>query len=215
MIKIKRLIFNSFHVNTFIVSDNTGECAIIDAGCSNDSEFQKLKSYIQQNNLQPIKLLNTHCHVDHIVGNKYVATAYGLKVTANKKDEYLLNDSILSYLGFGHKAADIPPIEESISEGDEIVVGNLKMRVIEAPGHTPGCVVFYIEEAKAAIVGDVLFNGSIGRTDLPGGDYDVMMNSLKRLLDELPSDTIIHCGHGDSTEIGFEKMSNPFLEFIH
>lgn len=215
MIQVHTMVFNDFRVNTSIVYDASGECVIVDAGCNDEEEYAELKSYLKQNHLRPVKLLNTHYHIDHITGNKYFKEEMDLKVVAHKNNEYLLDDTILSFMGFGKLKKDIASIDEYIAEGDTISFGDSELEVIEAPGHTKGCVVYYSPTAGFAIVGDVLFSGSIGRTDLPGGDYDVLMESLKKITSKLPEDTKVYCGHGPSTTIGYELRSNPFLEFLH
>jgi glyoxylase-like metal-dependent hydrolase (beta-lactamase superfamily II) len=167
--------------------------------------------FISENNLKPIKLINTHCHLDHICGNKYVAETWGLKLEASFLDEYNLERSIQAGKLYNMPIEPSPPIEVDLKEGDEIRFGNSLLTILFTPGHSAGSLSFYSEEHQILIAGDVLFRMSIGRTDLPGGDFDTLISTIKTKLFILPEETIVYSGHGDETTIGDEMKNNPFL----
>lgn len=209
---IKCFEFNMFPVNTYVLSDETDEAVIIDAGCYYEDEQEKLRQYIERNGLKVKHLLNTHLHLDHIFGNAFVERKYGVKPEASAEDEFLL-PKLKEYCHmFGFELnEETPPIGKYLKEGDEVSFGNTVLTVIEAPGHSPGSLVFYSEKNNCMFCGDVLFRGSIGRTDLDKGDYHQLVNSIKNKLFTLPDQTIVYTGHGESTTIGNEKMNNPFF----
>jgi glyoxylase-like metal-dependent hydrolase (beta-lactamase superfamily II) len=184
---------------------------IIDPGCYVAAEQQQLKNFIEEKKLKPVRLLNTHCHVDHVAGNAFVHDTYALKPVIHKNDLPILESQERVCALYGLNCDVSPMAEEFIEEGDIIRFGNSALKVIFTPGHAPGHVVFYNAENKFVINGDVLFSGSIGRTDLPYGDFDTLEQSIKTKMYTLPDDTIVHCGHGPSTTIGKEKQSNPFV----
>ncbi len=211
MIKIKRLVFNNFQVNTYILYNDKGNCIIIDPGCSNDSENKTLSDFISCNNLKPSRLLLTHGHIDHILGASFVIKQYDLPLEVHKEDLHMIELSP-AYAGNFGLTINIPKrIEASLAEGDTIKFDDSEIKIIHIPGHSPGSVAFYSAEEKFIIVGDVLFKGSIGRTDLPGGNYDVLMESIGTKLMTLNEDTTVFSGHMGETTIGIEKRSNPFI----
>jgi glyoxylase-like metal-dependent hydrolase (beta-lactamase superfamily II) len=195
----------------YIIYDETKECIIIDPGCYFHHEREELVDFISENNLKPIKLINTHCHLDHICGNKYVAETWGLKLEASFLDEYNLERSIQAGKLYNMPIEPSPPIEVDLKEGDEIRFGNSLLTILFTPGHSAGSLSFYSEEHQILIAGDVLFRMSIGRTDLPGGDFDTLISTIKTKLFILPEETIVYSGHGDETTIGDEMKNNPFL----
>jgi glyoxylase-like metal-dependent hydrolase (beta-lactamase superfamily II) len=195
----------------YIIYDETKECIIIDPGCYFHHEREELVDFISENNLKPIKLINTHCHLDHICGNKYVAETWGLKLEASFLDEYNLERSIQAGKLYNMPIEHSPPIEVNLKEGDEIRFGNSLLTILFTPGHSAGSLSFYSEEHQILIAGDVLFRMSIGRTDLPGGDFDTLISTIKTKLFILPEETIVYSGHGDETTIGDEMKNNPFL----
>ena len=211
MITVKKFVFNAIEENTYILYDETKECVIIDPGCYNDAEKKTLKDYIETNGLKPVVLLNTHCHFDHIFGNAYVCREFGIELWAHEADVYNIERSEAYTAMFGMKIEPSPLPSHYLTDGEEIKFGNSTLKVIHTPGHSPGCVCFYSEKDKLLISGDTLFNGSIGRTDLPGGDYDQIMDSLLNKLMKLSGDTVVYCGHGPNTEIGQEFLYNPFI----
>ncbi|MGZ3864611.1 MAG: MBL fold metallo-hydrolase [Bacteroidia bacterium] len=211
MLTIKSFTFGPFQENTFILHDASNECVIIDPGCYTSTEQQVLKKYIEEKKLKPVYLLNTHCHVDHVAGNSFVSETYGLLPIIHKEDLIVLQNQQRVCDTYGLNCDPSPMPERFINDDDIISFGNTKLRVLYTPGHAPGHVVFYNEENKFVINGDVLFNGSIGRTDLPLCSFEDLEHSIRTKLYTLPDDIVVHCGHGPSTTIGQEKRSNPFV----
>ena len=211
MISIKKFTFKPVQENTFIVYDETGECTIIDAGCYFDYERQELDKFIIEKQLKPVRLINTHCHFDHIMGITHCRAKYHLPFETHPDEEVLVERAVDHGDRFGIPVEPIDAPDSYFREGDQITFGNSYLEVIEAPGHSPGGVVFYNPEQKILIAGDVLFYGSIGRTDLPGGSFEQLTGNIKTKLLILPEETVVYCGHGPETTIGFEKKNNPFL----
>ncbi len=203
--------FGPFQENTFVVFDESKECVIIDPGCYSTLEQQEVKNFITEKGLKPVHLLNTHCHVDHVAGNAFIHDTYKLLPLCHKEDLKVLEGQERVSAMYGLPCDPSPMPEKFIDEGDVISFGNTKLKVIFTPGHAPGHVVFYNAENKFVINGDVLFNGSIGRTDLAYGDFDTLEESIKTKMYTLPEDTIVYCGHGPQTTIGHEKRTNPFV----
>ncbi|MFD2514736.1 MBL fold metallo-hydrolase [Pontibacter locisalis] len=205
------LTFNPFQENTYLLHDDTKECVVIDPGCYEKHEQEELKKFVKDNDLKVVRLLNTHCHIDHVLGNKFVADTYNVPLEIHPDEEQILR-AVPTYApnyGFQLYAEQLP--EKYLKEGDIVKFGNTELEVILAPGHAPGHVVFYNKPEKTVIGGDVLFQGSIGRTDLPGGDFDTLIQSIKTKLFTLPDDVTVYSGHGPETTIGYEKKYNPFL----
>lgn len=212
MIHVKGFTFNPFQENTYVLYDDTRECVIIDPGCYDPEEKLELTEFIKKEGLKPVKLLNTHCHIDHVLGNKYASETWSLELFIHKNEVVLL-DSVESYgTTFGVFAEKSPAAAGFLNEGDMVVFGNSNLAVIFTPGHSPGSITFYSAEEKFLISGDVLFYQSIGRTDLPGGDYGTLIKSIKEKLLILPDETKVYSGHGPVTTIGAEKKLNPFLK---
>ncbi len=208
--KIKKFTFNSFQENTYIVSSNK-DCMIIDPGCSSQSEKNDLTSYIEDNKLNPIALINTHCHLDHIFGNNFIAKKYKLRPKMHKKDFPLLERSV-DIAKIYNVPLDPPPLEvDFIKEKDTIQIGETMWEIIFTPGHAPGHICLLNKKDNVIIVGDVLFLMSIGRTDLPGCNHDDLIHSIQNKIINLDEKITVLCGHGDNTTIGFEKNNNPFL----
>lgn len=211
MIKIKTFIFNPFQENTYLLSDETGECIVIDPGCYDPDEKKLLSDYIAENNLSCKMLVNTHCHIDHILGNAYIESLYKPLVAAHTEDAFLLNEANKYAQIFGF-TVDQPPVPTlHLTDGAELKFGNSTLKVLHVPGHSPGSIALYAAEQNFVIVGDVLFRGSIGRTDLAKGDYDKLRESIFTKLMTLPPDTVVFSGHGPKTSIHEEALSNPFL----
>lgn len=211
MITIDCFTFNGFQENTYVLRDETNECVIIDPGCYTSSEQQQLHDFILKNQLTPVKLLNTHCHIDHILGNKYVATTFNVGLEMHEKDLPTLHATTEYGHLYGFTVDPSPEPSLFLKEGDVVKFGNSVLDVLFVPGHAPGHIVFVNHKQKFVINGDVLFYGSIGRTDLPGGNHDTLINSIKTKMFALDDDYTIYTGHGPSTTIGFEKANNPFL----
>lgn len=209
--QIKKFTFNPLQENTLIIYDETGECAIIDAGCYFENEYMELDRFIAEKQLKPVRLINTHCHFDHIMGVTHCRAKYKLQFEAHTDEANLVEHAVDSGDRFGIPMEPIDKPDAFFKEGDKINFGNSYLQVIEAPGHSPGGVVFYNPEQKILIAGDVLFYGSIGRTDLPGGSFEKLVGNIQTKLLTLPEETVVYCGHGPETTIGFEKKHNPFL----
>jgi glyoxylase-like metal-dependent hydrolase (beta-lactamase superfamily II) len=211
MIKIEKFVVNPLGENSFIVSDETGECIFIDPGFYFGEEHEEIKAYLTENNLKPVKITNTHCHFDHIMGVEFVRNEFTIPLCAHSDDAFWIGNAVEQAKRFGFNMNPVQPINEFLVENETIKFGNTELVVIHVPGHSPGHVVFYNKEAEVLIAGDVLFYGSIGRTDLPGGNYEQLITNIKTKLFVLPDSTKVYCGHGPETTIGFEKSSNPFL----
>ena len=214
MVQIQRLIFNTFQVNTYILWDETKECAIIDPGCYGDEEEDTISRFIREKGLKPVRLLQTHCHIDHIAGMAFISHKYSLKAEAHPAGKLFITHSQKTAFMYGMEdlVAIIP--ELPLKEGDVIRFGKSELNVVETPGHADGSVCFISHADKFVITGDVLFYQSIGRTDLPTGDYDLLIRNIKEKLLTLPADYKVYPGHGPETTIGFEAYSNPFLTDI-
>ena len=211
MLQIKVLTFNPVQENTYLLFNEKNECIIIDPGCYYDNEKEALIVAIDKNNLRPEKLINTHCHLDHVFGNKFIAEKYKLTLHLHKAEEQMLKMAPASGLMFNLPFDNYSGEFIFLNEGDIITLGADKLEVIHAPGHSPGSICFYCKEQKFIIGGDVLFNQSIGRTDLPQGNHEDLIKSIKEKLFMLPDDVTVYSGHGIETSIGYEKKNNPFL----
>lgn len=211
MIQIKKFTFNPVQENTFILYDETRECVIIDPGCYTAKERQTLDLFITEKKLTPIKVINTHCHFDHIMGVTWCRSHYHINFEAHANEAPLVERAVEHGDLFGIPMEPVEAPDAFFNEGDRISFGHSYLEVIEAPGHSPGGVVFYNPEQHILIAGDVLFYGSIGRTDLPGGSYEKLVGNIKTKLLTLPEKTTVYCGHGPETTVGFEKRNNPFL----
>ena len=210
--KIARLSFNPLQVNTYILWDETLEAVVIDAAASNERENEILDKFIADHGLKVIRAVNTHGHFDHLMGVSHVCEKYGVGLALSAKDKFLLENAASSAMMFGIRMGGVPQsIELDLSEVESITFGNTELKVIPTPGHTPGHVVLYAPEAKVLFTGDTLFRESIGRTDLPGGDYSWIMRSIIDNLLPLGDEVKIYPGHGDDSTIGHESMYNPFV----
>lgn len=212
MAQVVQMTFNPFQENTYLVYDETGECIIFDPGCFEAHEKQALRKKIEELNLRPVRLINTHCHLDHVFGNKFVAETYQLPL-----EIHALEAQVLAMVPQVCQMYGLPLPEESpapskfLKEGETITFGNTVLKMLFTPGHSPGSLSFYCAEDKFLIAGDVLFYGSIGRTDLPGGDHETLINAIKTQLLPLGDDITVHPGHGPATRMGYERKNNPFL----
>ncbi len=210
MIHIKTLVFNPFSENTYIVYDDTLTAVIVDPGCYEKEEKEELDNFIKSKNLTIKYLLNTHTHIDHVLGNYHVKEKYKVPFLMHKKDEPVLK-AVKAYApnyGFANYTEASP--DQFLEEGDEVAFGNSKFSVLFLPGHAPGHIGFYNKQEKILLSGDVLFRGSVGRTDLPGGHHETLINSIQQKLFVLPNDVVVYPGHGSTTTLGVEKISNPY-----
>jgi hydroxyacylglutathione hydrolase len=209
--KIKKFIFNAFQVNTYLLYDESLECVIVDAACYGDKEQQELAGYIAANKLKIVRNINTHCHVDHILGNAFIASEYGIYPEYHEESVPFFLTARELATSFGYELVTIPDPKGFIQEGTIITYGTNSLKVIYTPGHAAGSVCFYNSDKRFVLTGDVLFKETIGRTDLPSGNFDLLMNSIQKKLFSLPPDTVVYAGHGPDTTIGYEKTNNPFI----
>lgn len=212
MLTVHSFIFNPFQENTYILYDESKECIIIDPGCYTPEEQDALTDYIRSHELKPVRLILTHCHIDHILGNNFVYKTYGLLPEYHAAEQFIMDamDSISKM--YEIKLDPSPTPVRYIEEGEIIKFGHTQLLSMFTPGHSPASLSFYSKNDGICIAGDVLFYGSIGRTDLPGGNYDTLISSIETQLMALPDETIVYSGHGEPTTIGFERKTNPFLQ---
>ena len=212
MLKVHKLTFNPFQENTYIVEDETKECVIIDPGCSNENERNRLLQTIQVHGLKPVKLLNTHCHIDHFPGNKFVCETYNLLPEFHEVELQVMYAALDYQTMFGFKLDASPEPKNYLKDGDKVKFGNTTLAVLFTPGHSPGSLSFYNEVEKIIISGDVLFQGGVGRYDLPGASGKVLYETLMTKMMTLPDDVKVYSGHGPETFIGVERRNNPYLQ---
>jgi glyoxylase-like metal-dependent hydrolase (beta-lactamase superfamily II) len=209
--EIYKLVFSPIEVNTYILADEGGDCAIIDCGCYDIIEFEELAGFIDKKNLKPVLMLNTHCHLDHIFGNRFVLEKYYLKTLSSELDEMNRINAVRHARMYGLSMAEPPLPGGFITDGQVLSFGSTELVALHVPGHSPGSLAFYIEKNNCVFTGDALFAGSIGRTDLPGGDSETLLKSIRNKLFVLPPSTVVYPGHGNETSIGREMKSNPFF----
>ncbi len=212
MLRVKVLTFNPVQENTYILYNEERQCCIVDPGCYFENEKEELAKFIMEEHLQPTLLLNTHCHLDHVFGNKYVSEKWGLRLHFHEKEkpvfDFALQSGEMWQMPFENYNGPIIYIKENTT----VNVGKDELEIRFTPGHSPGSISFYHKEGSFVIGGDVLFYGSIGRTDLPGSDAQTLVRSIQTQLFTLPNDTIVYSGHGPTTTIEFEKANNPFVK---
>ena len=209
--QIKSFVFNSFYENTIILASENSNCFIFDPGCYEPYEIEELAAFIRKGNLQVKTILNTHCHIDHVLGNDYLKNYYKvpLLIPKNEKEIFAAVPAYAPQWGITrYKHAEV---DGFLEEGKNIELNEITIQLIEVPGHSPGHVMFYLEKEGIIIGGDVLFRESIGRTDLPGGNHDTLLNNIREKVYALPDDTVVYPGHGSTTTIGHEKKHNPFM----
>ncbi len=205
------LVFNPVQENTYILWDQTGECVIVDAGNSSDRENNALENFIAEKGLNPVAAINTHGHFDHALGVQFVKERYEIPFAVSSKDQFLLDSAQTSGSVFGISVGQMPTMDVDLDKHEEFTFGETSLKVIKIPGHTPGHVAFFEPKTRALITGDTLFKESIGRTDLPGGDYSWIMQSILDEIVPLGDDVTIYPGHGPSSSIGHETKYNPFI----
>lgn len=211
MIKVNFFTFNPVQENTYVISNEKGQALIIDPGCYFSAEQEMLKNFLAKENLKPVQLLNTHCHLDHVFGNRWIYETYALELFIHPDEEKMLQMAPASGLMWGLAFDNYNGPLHFLNEGDIVSLGDAHLRVILTPGHSPASVCFYYEQGNFLIGGDVLFKESIGRTDLPGGNHHQLLQSIRNQLFSLPDETVVYPGHGEPTTIGYEKKYNPFL----
>ena len=211
MLKIACLPFNPIQENNYVLWDETNECVVIDAGNSSPREDAALDNFIAEHGLKPVLAANTHGHFDHTLGVEHLKQRYGIPFALSSKDAFLLENAATSGSIFGVKVGAMPTVERDLDGEQEIRFGKTSLRVLRTPGHTPGHVAFFDEGSKSLFTGDTLFRESIGRTDLPGGDYSWIMRSILDVLVPLGDEVHVYPGHGPESTIGHEVLYNPFI----
>jgi len=212
MLHVKVFVFNPVQQNTYILYNNAGKAIIVDPGCYFTTEQEKLKQFLTDNSLTPVQLLNTHCHLDHVFGNKWVHETFGLELYLHPNEELVLQYAPISGEKWGLPFVNYTGQLHFLHDGDVITLDEDELKVLLTPGHSPGSICFYNEHQNFVIGGDVLFYESIGRTDLPGGNHATLLSSIQEKLMALPNETVVYNGHGQSTTIEHEKLHNPFLQ---
>lgn len=212
MLTLQVFTFSPIRENTYVLFNEQRQAIIIDPGCYFTAEEEMLQNYIQSEGLQPTLLLNTHCHLDHVFGNRWVHQTYGLELHIHAGEKIVLERAPISGENWGLPFTNYSGPLHFIKEGDRIALGNDELQVIETPGHSPASVCFFCEAQEILIAGDVLFRESIGRTDLPGANHEVLLQSIRQKLWPLPNTTAVYPGHGSATTIGYEKINNPHLQ---
>jgi glyoxylase-like metal-dependent hydrolase (beta-lactamase superfamily II) len=212
MTQVQAFEFNPFAENTYVVFDETGECVLFDPGCYDFEERSALKIFIEEKNLRPVRLINTHCHLDHVFGNAFVAKTWNLGLEIHAGELPVLQRFEQMSQMFGIPYAEMPPMPSRFIEAGEVLeFGHTRLKALFTPGHSPASLSFYCEKEGFVVAGDVLFLESIGRTDLPGGDFKTLIQSIRSQLFTLPDETLVYPGHGPATTIRHEKEYNPFL----
>jgi hydroxyacylglutathione hydrolase len=209
--EIFRLVFSPIQVNTYILAGKSGNCAIIDCGCYGEKEFAELTGFLDEKKLNPVLLLNTHCHLDHIFGNGLILDRYGLRSHYSELEEQNRRLAPNHAMIFGLEMNVAPDAETYIEHNQTIGFEDISFKALHVPGHTAGSLAFYSEDNNCVFTGDALFAGSIGRSDLPGGNFNTLITSIKTHLLTLPDETVVYPGHGPETTIGKESRTNPYL----
>jgi glyoxylase-like metal-dependent hydrolase (beta-lactamase superfamily II) len=211
MLNVKIFQFNPLQENTYLVYNDLDQCIIIDPGCYTDAERQQLVSFISKKQLKPSLLVNTHCHLDHVFGNKFIHEEYGLELHIHQGEQKVLEMAPTSGLMWNLPFDNYQGALHFLDESMPLQLGNDRLDILFTPGHSPASISFYSKADDLLIAGDVLFRESVGRTDLPGGNPDVLSDSIRKKLYVLPDETIVYPGHGIPTTIGHEKKHNPFI----
>jgi glyoxylase-like metal-dependent hydrolase (beta-lactamase superfamily II) len=209
--QLKSFTFCPFSENTYVLYDDSKECVIVDPGCYDDQERNELKKFISENELKPVMLLNTHCHLDHVFGNAFVMKEYGVELIIHQEDLVTLSWAKEAATKYGLEMEESPEPNSYFDMKKGFSFGSTHLEIRFCPGHAPGHVAFIHHETKVVIGGDVLFQGSIGRTDLPGGNFEVLKKSIEEQFYTLPEDYLVYSGHGPETSIGLEKKQNAFV----
>lgn len=213
MLYLKCFTFNPFQQNTFLLYNNTNQAILFDAGMHTNTEEQVFLNFVNEKQLKIEQFLLTHAHIDHVLGNKFIFDTYGLLPQMHKDELFFIDRMAQSATMYGINCSPSPQPINFLNDNDCVKLGNYTFNCILTPGHSPGSLSFYNKENNLIISGDVLFNGSIGRSDLPLGNHETLINSIKSKLFILPNETKVYSGHGPSTTIGHEKLTNPFFNF--
>ncbi|MEB2784380.1 MBL fold metallo-hydrolase [Algoriphagus persicinus] len=211
MLHIKSFTFNPFQENTYLIYDQKGNGSLIDPGCFDLAERKELLDFVSEKKIRIHQLLNTHCHIDHVLGNAWAKKTFGIELLIHKDEAAVLKAVEVYAPNYGFVGYESSEADGYLIEGEKIQVGDEVLKIIFVPGHAPGHVALYHEASHQCIAGDTLFRGSIGRTDLPGGNHELLLSKIKSELFTLPDETLIYPGHGPETTIAFEKTHNPFV----
>ncbi|MDR3134140.1 MAG: MBL fold metallo-hydrolase [Prevotellaceae bacterium] len=209
--QLKVFYFNELRVCTYVLWDETKECIIVDPGCESANEQQRLQQFITENQLKPVQVVNTHAHFDHVLGNLFVAKTYSIPSAIHEGDVQLLEKAAQQSAMFGFTVKPPPLPDRLLTEEEPVCFGHSQLQVLHTPGHSPGGICLYAADDKFVLSGDTLFQESIGRTDLTGGNYDQLLDSIHTKLMTLPDEVRVFPGHGPATSIGEEKRNNPFI----
>ncbi len=208
---IYRIVFSPIRVNTYVIADQTGECAVIDCGCYSPADSEVLAELFEKNKLKPVLLLNTHCHPDHVFGNNFMLTRYNLLTLCGSEEERIRKSAVNLSVILGLTMEKPPEPRAWLEDGQTITFGETELTALHVPGHSPGSYAFWCRKEKVVFTGDALFKGSIGRSDLPGGNHQTLLDSIRTKLLVLPPETVVYPGHEDKTTIGDEIKNNPYL----
>ena len=211
MITTKNFVFNELGENAFVMHDETGDCLIVDPGCNTPAQQQKLERYLKEQNLRPVYIVLTHGHFDHLSGLAWAKATFSCPVLMHRDDLFLLNEAVQHAGLFGYAIKPPPAPDRFLEDGEVLAFGHSEVTILHIPGHSPGSICLYSAKDGLLICGDVLFSGSIGRTDLFGGDYQLLITGIREKLMVLPRETVVWPGHGPDTTIGTEYDTNPFL----
>lgn len=214
MLKVHSFIFGPFQENTYVLHDQTGQGIVVDPGCYDPDEQKSLTAYIKDNHIKVTKVVNTHCHIDHVLGNDYVKETLGVPLMIPKGEDPIFKAVAVYAPNYGFTHYREAQVDAYLEAEGILEFGATELEILSVPGHSPGHLAFYHRESKICLAGDVLFNGSIGRTDLPGGDYNTLIKSIHEKIFPLGDQVVIYSGHGPTTTIGHEKKTNPFCAIL-
>jgi hydroxyacylglutathione hydrolase len=211
MTHVKTFVFNPFQENTYLLFDETKECVIVDAGCYSPSEQRELVDFIEKNNLTVKLAINTHGHIDHVLGSAFVKERFKVDLYGNPEDLPLIQSAVTHGMMYGIALDEPPLLDKNLNHNDTVRFGETELKVIHTPGHSRGGICLFCEKAGFLLTGDTLFRASIGRTDLPGGDFDTLIASIKERILTLNPNTVVYPGHGEPSTVEWEQRNNPFL----
>ena len=214
MLHIESFVFGPVQENTYVVYDDSGEAVVVDPGCYENFEQMALTGFVAENRLKITRIINTHCHFDHVLGNEFAKSTFRAPLAIPEGEKATLA-AVKAYApSYGFSRYQEAEVDQYLTENDVITFGDITLDILLVPGHSPGHLAFYDKSSKICLGGDVLFNGSIGRTDLPGGNHQTLINSIRQKMFMLPDDVVVYCGHGPTTTIGHEKQTNPFCAVL-
>ncbi len=211
MLSVQIFSFNPFQQNTYVIYNEDNQAIIIDPGCYSVAEETALLNFVQVNKLDVVQLINTHCHIDHVLGNRLIAATFSLELFIHPNEEQVLQFAPQAAKMYGIHLEHYSGPLHYLNEGDRVKLGDDELEIILTPGHSPGSICLYSKKDALIIAGDVIFRDSIGRTDLPGGNHAALLESVREKLFTLPDNVTVYPGHGPKTTIGYEKLHNPFF----